>query len=341
MRSTRINLMGVGLLTTLASGIAQAMPYTFLDPAYTAEIYAADTNYTYTLGVAFVSNTMYRSDDNGGLYVVDPINTTTVNGTIVHPFSAAHAVGGDGWNGRGIVGYGGYLYGNEGGGIRKIDVSTFTSTILPNSVGGSYGIGFLSNGDLVYNAGNSVRRYDFATQSDTLFYTGFSFGDGLSVTPDDHVIVADLSASTILVLDSNGNLVNSFTSGHDADGTAYGQGAIFKGNTDGTITRVDFSGANFTGSATESLIASGVLYHDLATVGPDNSFYLTVLGAHYEDGTQGPYADGSVIRLSRVGGGGFGNEPPPTSSVPEPTSIALLGAGMLGFGVARRRKQAA
>ena len=28
-------------------------------------------------------------------------------------------------------------------------------------------------------------------------------------------------------------------------------------------------------------------------------------------------------------------------SVPEPTAIALLGAGMLGFGVARRRKQAA
>ena len=338
MRLLRGNIIGMAIVTVLAAGGAQAMPYTYLDPGYTAEIYAADTNYTYTLGVAFVGNTLYRSNDNGGLYVVDPVNTTTVNGTTVHPFTGPTSVGGSGWTGRGIVSDGTYLYGNQGGGLRKIDVNTLTSTILPNSVGGAYGIQFLSDGSLVYNNSSEVRRYDFTTQTDTVFYTGVSFGDGLYVTPDDHVVVADLSASTILVLNSSGSLVNSFTSSHAADGTAYGQGAIFKANTDGTVTRVDFSGPNFTGSATETLIASGVFYHDLATVGPDNSFYITVLGAHYEDGSQGPYGNGSVIRLSKVGGGGFGDEPQTT--VPEPTSVALLGLGMTGLAFARRRKRA-
>jgi hypothetical protein len=321
-----------------AAGSAEAVPYTFLDPAYVAEIYSADTAYSYTLGVGFIGNTLYRSNDGGGLYAVDPVNTTTVHGTTVHVTSGPSTVGGAGWSGRGIVGgLDGFLYGNESGGIRKIDVSTMTSTILPNSVGGNYGIAFLSNGDLVYNNGSQVRKYNFGTQTDTSIFSGVSFGDGLSVTPDDHIVVADLSLSKIIILDSSGALINSFTSPHDPDGTAFGNGAIFKGNTDGTITRVDFSGPGFTGVGTETLIASGVLYHDLATVGPDFSFYLTALGAHYDDGFQGPYGDGSVIRLSLVGGGGFGNDPG-VGTVPEPGTLSLLGLGLLGAGAMRRRK---
>lgn len=326
------------VIAMAAASAADAMPYTTLDPAYTAEIYAADTTYTYTLGVAFIGNTLYRSNDGGGLYTVDPVATTVVNGTTVHVTSGPVTVGGAGWSGRGIAGGpDGFLYGNQGGGIRKIDVNTMTSTILPNSVGGNYGIGFLSNGDLVYNNGSQVRKYSFGSQTDTVIFSGVAFGDGLSITPDDHIVVADLSLSTIDVLDSNGTLVNAFTSSHTPDGTAFGLGAIFKANTDGTITKVTFSGPNFTGVGTETVIATGVLYHDLATVGPDFSFYLTALGAHYDNGVQGPYGNGSVIRLSLVGGGGFGNDPG-TTSVPEPGTLALFGAGLVALTRVRRRK---
>jgi hypothetical protein len=321
-----------------AASAADAMPYTTLDPAYTAEIYAADTNYSYTLGVAFIGNTLYRSNDGGGLYTVDPVNTTVVNGTTVHVTSGPTSVGGAGWIGRGIAGGAdGFLYGNQSGGIRKIDVNTMTSTILPNSVGGNYGIGFLSNGDLVYNAGSQVHKYQFGTQTDTVIFSAVAFGDGLSITPDDHIVVADLSANKIDILDASGNLINAFTSSHDPDGTAYGLGAIFKANTDGTLTKVTFSGPGFTGVGTETVIATGLLYHDLATVGPDFSFYLTALGAHYENGVQGPYGDGSVIRLSLVGGGGFGNDPG-TKSVPEPGTLALFAAGFAVLTRVRRRK---
>lgn len=336
IQQTFVRFAGAVAALITVSGIGQASPYTYIDPGYTAEIYAAETSYTYTLGVAFVGNTLWRSDDGGGLYSVDPVNTTTVNGTTVHTTSSRMVVGGAGWFGRGIVGGSdGYLYGNQSGGIRKIDLVAMTSSILPNSVGGAYGIEFLSTGELVYNNGTQVRKYNFGTQTDTLIYSGVNFGDGLSVTPDDHIIVADLGSSTVVVLDSNGTIVNSVNSIHNADGTAYGQGAIFKGNIDGTITRLDFAGPNFTGAATETLIASGVLYHDLATIGPDFSFYLTVLGAHYENGVQAGYSGGSVVRLTKVGGGGFGNDP----GVPAPGALALLALGLCGFSASRRARR--
>ena len=314
-------------------------PYSHLDSAYTASVYATDTNQTYTLGVAFVGNLLIRSSDSGTLFV-DNGTTSVVHGATVHNFTT-HTVGGAGWNNRGIVGHGGFLYGNTGGGLRKIDINTFTSTILPNSVGGTYGIEFLPNGDIVYNAGSVVRRYNIATSTDSLFYSGVAFADGLSVTPDGHVIVADLSGSQILVLDSNGALVNSFSSSHVADGTAFGGGAIYKANTDGTLSRVDFSGPGFTGTGTETVIADGLLYSDLATVGPDNAFYITNLGAHYPDGYQAPFANGGLIRVSLVGGGGFGNEPPVTTGLPEPGSLALMAVALAGLAGAMRRRSLA
>jgi len=337
----------VGILTavalaTLAATSAQATlvstptgPYTTLDDAYTATIYAADTNYTYTLGVAFVGNTLVRSADNGTLYVYDN-TTSTVHGNTVANYTT-HTVGGDGWNGRGITGDGQYVYGNGGGGLFKIDLSTYTSTRLANSVGGQYGISFLNSHQLVYNAGSEVRLYDLTTQTDTLFFNGVSFGDGLSVTPDGHVIIADLSGYLIRVLDSSGNQINTFSSTHDADGTAYGAGSIFKANTDGTLSKVDFSGPNFTGVGTETLLATGLQYSDLSTVGPDGSFYISALGAHYADGYSYGYADGSLIKVSLLGGGGFGpgsdNHGVPDSGI----TAVLLGSALLGLAAFRRR----
>jgi len=337
----------VGMLTAVALATFAAIPvqatlvstptgpYATLDDAYTASIYAADTSQTYTLGVAFVGNTLVRSADNGTLYVYDN-TTSTVHGNTVVNYTT-HTVGGDGWVGRGITGDGQYVYGNGSGGIYKIDLSTYTSTKLANSVGGAYGISFLNNHQLVYNNSSEVRLYDLTTQTDTVFFSGVNFGDGLSVTPDGHVIIADLSGNLIRVLDSSGNQINTFASAHDADGTAYGAGGIFKANTDGTLSKVDFSGPNFTGVGTETLLGTGLQYSDLSTVGPDGSFYISALGAQYADGFSYGYADGSLIKVSLVGGGGFGPGSD-TQGVPDSGStVVLLGSALLGLVAFRRR----
>jgi hypothetical protein len=141
------------------------------------------------------------------------------------------------------------------------------------------------NGDRVFNDGSGgVQLYNFATATQTQIY-------------------------------NSGTFMNSFTSpsGHASDGLAFGQGAIFVNNTDGTITRIDFSGPG-----------------DLAAVGPDGSFYVSNNVAFYPDGSYDGY---DAIKLSLVGGSGFGE-----TSVPEPASMMLLGSGLLGL-MRRGRKQ--
>lgn len=112
---------------------------------------------------------------------------------------------------------------------------------------------------------------------------------------------------------------------------AYGNGNIFKNNTDGTLTRLNFAGPNFSGAFTEDIIADGFVYGDLAGVGPDNAFYINVAQFEFPNGAfGGGYA---LMRIEVVGGGGFGDD----AGVPEPGTLALLGLGMLGVAGLRRK----
>lgn len=336
---TRITLLATTALGSMlmSQAMATTTPYTYLDSAYTASIY--ETGTTGSIGLAFdAAGHMVRPDGSGGLYVGSLTADTTVNGTSVHSATYQYT---------GIGGYGityrpqdGFLYSqNFGGQIGKINPTTYAATTLAGTSSYYYGMHTTPTGNLVFGQGSVLEQYNFATSTQSTLYNSGSFIDDVAVAPTGEIFVAVLGASRIDIVSSTGTLINSFTSpnGHLSDGLAYGNGAIYGNNTDGTITKITFSGSGFTGTATETLIASGGGYGDNATVGPDGAFYVTNSGVHYDDGSTGP-GGYSVVRIAFADtSNSFADGT--TSDVPEPASLAILGVSMIGVAAARRRKR--
>lgn len=154
----------------------------------------------------------------------------------------------------------------------------------------------------------------------------------MAVAPTGEIFLAVLGSSRIDVVSDTGSLINTFNVAHPADDIAFGDGAAFGNNTDGTITKYDFAGPGFTGAVTETVIASGGAYGDLASVGPDGMFYVSQWGAiHWDDGST--TFENTIVR---IGPDGFFSPSPGTGRVPEPSILFLMSLGLLGLFSFRR-----
>ena len=140
-----------------------------------------------------------------------------------------------------------------------------------------------------------------------------NFVDGVAWSQDGNfVFLSNRTPSTRLtILDRNGNLVQHVPMTSEPDGIAFHASTpkfVVTNNTNGTMTRFDFPGDDYTLVPVQSVFASGGFRGDLSQVGADSCLYLTQDGTRYDDGTV--TSENSLVQIC----GGFA-PPIPTADL--------------------------
>jgi len=325
-------LLGAGVQS------ASADQYSYLEAGLTQEIYTGPMPVAWGPGFSWNSAGNLITRSNNMMYEYNLTGDTTYNGTTVHSYTS-HFIAGLS-NGYGTSnGLDGYVYANSSAGLARVDINTWTATVMPGTVGGYYGVGTLPDGRIVYSNSGSpslIYVYDPVAGTNTLIRNAGAFVDDLAVANTGEIFLAVLGTHHVKVISDTGALINDFAVAHPADGIAFGGGAAYGNNTDGTITRYDFAGPGYTGAVTETIIASlSWAYGDLASVGPDGYFYVSQwYRTNWDNGTSTGSA--SIVRIGPEGtfdpSPGVGPSP-----VPEPGTLMLLGSGAIGLAFFRRR----
>ena len=346
----RNRILAAIALATVAGAASAGTVYPVQDPNYTFEIYSTASEGI--VGQTFTSGgQLIRSNGGGGVYVHSLLADTTIHGSNTIHSSVFQSISGLG-SGYGLTtGLDGTIYANTSAGVQVINLGTSTATTLANTSGhgGSYGIKTMADGRIAHNDGSSrIWIYNPANGTDTLIYSSPVFIDDIATDTLGNIFLAGQNSNRTIIIDSTGNVLNSINTSIVGinDGMAFGNGEIYKNNTNGTISRLDFAAGGYTTLLSETVIASGGGYGDLASVGPDGAFYVTNQSVRYFDGTSTAGSGYALVRISCnagpcFAGGGVPDptpDPNPTTGVPEPATLSLLGLGMAGLFVTRRRK---
>jgi hypothetical protein len=369
---SRFTPLAAGLTLLSLASVARATQFSYLDPNYDQQIFAAPLTPNQEAGMAWTSSGNLLTRAGSKILEHSLTQNATVNGTNVHGVTVSHPITGLNPSGYGMTtGFDGKIYTVTNVGLYRVDPSNWVApaVLLPGTAGGNgWGVTTMSDGRIAYSDGNVPSRiyaFDPTAATNTLLYTAPAGvqADDIEASPGGYIAVTGHNNNTITVITNAGTPVTTFSTGsHAPDGLAFGDGvnasAIFSNNNDGSITKYTLS-PGYTSLLTSLDIATnlpqvypvGGAYGDLASVGPDCAFYVTQyenggsngstpgVGTHWDDGST--TADASIIRISLVDSTGlevcgFGSTTHPT---PEPSTFVLGGLGATGIWFAARRRK--
>ncbi|HEV3140318.1 MAG TPA: SdrD B-like domain-containing protein, partial [Vicinamibacterales bacterium] len=234
--------------------------------------------------------------------------------------------------------------GQPGAGIAEIDPITWTVARYFGPAGSALGIAVDPQSSHLVYVGQDCEQggtsptctlFDADPVSGTAHVfmqvpsTTLGFVDGVYFDPTGSFVFlsARAPATTMTVLQASGPaasrtavVIQQVPMTSEPDGVAFHADApkfVVTNNNDGTMSRFDFSGDDYTKAPTTSVFASGGFRGDLTQVGPDGCIYATQLGTRYDDGTA--TGDNSVVRIC----GGFA--PPPGVAPTPPSCTGTIG----------------
>jgi hypothetical protein len=352
-------LVAAAVAAHLSASAARAVQFPTLIAPYSQEIFAGPN---IDAGMAWTpaNNLLTRNGSTVTEYSLT--QNVTHLGTPVHGAITTHNIFGMFNSGVGMTnGLDGYIYAITGGGLQRFDPTNWSAPAqsLAGTAGGTYGITTMPDGRIAYTdslSASNVYIYDPVAATNTLIYTSTALVDGMVAGPTGLLAVTGQTNSTITILTPTGSVVNSFPTTHYPDGLAFSTSAttstLYSNNNDGTISRYTF-GPAFSGAPTITDIASGAqAYGDLASVGPDCSFYISTfengsyhgatpgIGTHWDNGTTN--AESSIVRIGTAGADGLPTcefYSPITNNVPEPATFGMLGTALAGLALASLRRK--
>jgi len=311
-------LLGVSVdagavLTLNATGIADGFSLStfYTDPgAYYGLIGAVSAPGSFAIGSGYARGQLYQFNDTDGQSFGTALTTASAGGTPTAIASVGSKI------------YVGLL----GGHYYQVDPTTLAlSAITGNGINAYYGLwGNGVTGHLL--AGTSQGLLDINPLDGSFFVVGQPGGniDGVTVSPNGSIAYVETNSNalygySILTPNPSTPVFSRTALPGGPDGTGVISGGIFDGdivvnNNDGTVGLID----HLTG--VETIIASGGSRGDL--VAPDTS-----------NGTLFLAAADATYRLSCGPDCSIGSVP----SVPEPTTLAMLGFGLAGLWARRRR----
>lgn len=355
--SSPLRRRGVALLAALlcAIGVLEgAMGFSFLSlaPGFAQHVWGTATSFIaprtqrgYLGGVVVMQNgTVFAAECLAGptrLHGYDPAQTVEKKSTILHKETITGTIAG----GCGITYHpSGFIYSNmdDGtNGLSRIDPSDMsTSKMGPR--GNSIGItvdpvtrdviyaAISCKPGLVSPAPSTCVLYDFDVATGnvrnfaTLPTSQIAYVDGMAFDPTGTYLFLTnrFPSFELVVLSRSGAIVRRNPAPADALGIGFHAASprfVVTNNQNGTMTRFDFPGDDYSSAPTATEFASGGFRGDLMQAGPDGCLYVTQDGTRYDNFDQESNTN-SIVQIC----GGFA-PPPGITPNPPPASSSLCG----------------
>ena len=273
---------------------AATSPFGNLASGFSQSVFASGTTGDLYGGIAFAPNGDVWTDDclfsGSALRRFSQSSTFTQNGATLATETDTASNAGCGLTNNPD----GFLYSNTSNGVVQINATTGVST----------GVAFGSPGDALGIATDPQTNNLVYVGSDGTIFTAppggvastfssamtGSFIDGIAFDPTGQFLfLSNRTLDAVTILHRDGTLVqNSPVISGVPDGISFHGTSpqfVVTNNNDGSMSRLDFPGNDYSQAPTLSVFASGGYRGDLSSVGSDGCIYLTQDGSNFPDGT--------------------------------------------------------